>query len=79
MEGELKLKFSFKKWGNGSSCYSVSLLTDYNGIVKREIYTPLGIVKKKGDYWIGTTKEDTVEGRTRKEAAENLVKLIKGK
>jgi hypothetical protein len=67
--------YEFKKWGNGSSCYEVLLLSDYNTITKTYRYTSLGLVKKEGSKWVAVGKEKIV-GKSRNEVADMLAEKL---
>lgn len=66
-------KFEFKKWGNGSSTYTVSMLVDYNPITKRGLYEVIGDVYKRDAIWTGDFKGKYFRGATRQEVVDKLV------
>jgi hypothetical protein len=69
------MKFEYRKWGHGSSAYSVSLAVNYDELTKRFSFTYIGEVTKVDNIWVGTCGSRKVEAKTRKEASEMLAEL----
>ena len=68
--------FEYKKWGNGSSCYSAYLAVYYDVLTERYDFKSIGLVQKEGSKWVGKSDLGKVEGTTRKEVSEKLAELL---
>lgn len=66
--------YEYRKWGTGSSCYEVSLKTNYCRLTKRYSYKYIGMVEKEGNKWVVIGK-DHLTGKTRKEVSDILAEI----
>ena len=65
----INYQFSYRKWGNGSQNYSVSVMTDYCLVTNLKRYTPIGEVEKHGNDWYGYFDKKEFVAKSRKEVS----------
>lgn len=71
-------KFSFRKYGNGSSVYEVFIMTKYNDIAKVAYYDVLGFVEKVNGEWV-TESYGGLKAKSRKMLVEKMEKSFRDK